>query len=105
MTFDGYHLDSESAQRWSAAFFAKAGPQIRNVLANRGNCCCDRRDLKLKIRNDPSCTSCEDSGWSRTRGESLPELPDASPISRPGPEIQTCHADGASHVAIKGETW
>jgi hypothetical protein len=32
MTFDGYHLDSESAQRWSAAFFEEAGPQILNCL-------------------------------------------------------------------------
>lgn len=32
-TFDGIHLDSESTQRWSAAFFQKAGPQIRQCLA------------------------------------------------------------------------
>jgi hypothetical protein len=32
-TFDGYHLDPESAQRWSAAFLAEAGPQIRKCLA------------------------------------------------------------------------
>lgn len=32
MTFDGYHLDPESAQRWSAAFFEEAGPQIRQCL-------------------------------------------------------------------------
>ena len=33
MTFDGYHLDRESAQRWSAAFLEEAGPQIRNCLS------------------------------------------------------------------------
>jgi len=31
-TFDGYHLDPESAQRWSAAFLEEAGPQIRKCL-------------------------------------------------------------------------
>jgi hypothetical protein len=33
MTFDGYHLASESAQRWSTAFFEEAGPQIRKCLS------------------------------------------------------------------------
>jgi len=33
MTFDGYHLDRESAQSWSAAFLAQAGPQIQNCLS------------------------------------------------------------------------
>lgn len=33
MTFDHYHLDPESAQRWSAAFFEEAGPQIRKCLS------------------------------------------------------------------------
>jgi hypothetical protein len=33
VTFDGYHLDSDSAQRWSAAFLQEAGPQIRECLA------------------------------------------------------------------------
>jgi hypothetical protein len=32
MTFDGYHLDPESAQRWSAAFLEQAGPQIQKCL-------------------------------------------------------------------------
>jgi hypothetical protein len=32
MTFDGYHLDSGSAQRWSAAFLREAGPQIQKCL-------------------------------------------------------------------------
>jgi hypothetical protein len=32
MTFDGYHLDAESAQRWSAAFLEAAGPQIQKCL-------------------------------------------------------------------------
>jgi hypothetical protein len=31
-TFDGYHLDPGSAQRWSAAFLEQAGPQIRKCL-------------------------------------------------------------------------
>ena len=33
MTFDGVHLDPPSAQRWSAAFFEEAGPQIRKCLS------------------------------------------------------------------------
>lgn len=32
VTFDRVHLNPESAQRWSAAFFKEAGPQIRNCL-------------------------------------------------------------------------
>lgn len=32
MTFDQVHLDPASAQRWSAAFFEEAGPQIRKCL-------------------------------------------------------------------------
>jgi hypothetical protein len=32
-TFDGGHLDRPSAERWSAAFFAAAGPRIRQCLA------------------------------------------------------------------------
>jgi hypothetical protein len=32
-TFDQVHLDPESAQRWSAAFFEEAGPQIRKCLS------------------------------------------------------------------------
>ena len=31
-TFDGFHLNRESAQRWSAAFLEEAGPQIRKCL-------------------------------------------------------------------------
>jgi len=31
-TFDGSHLDRESAERWSHAFFEAAGPQIRKCL-------------------------------------------------------------------------
>jgi hypothetical protein len=34
-TFDGYHLDQPSAQRWSQAFFQAAGPEIRSCLDNR----------------------------------------------------------------------
>jgi hypothetical protein len=33
ITFDGFHLDPKSAQRWSAAFFEEAGPQIRKCLS------------------------------------------------------------------------
>jgi hypothetical protein len=33
ITFDGVHLDPESAQRWSAAFLEEAGPQIRKCLS------------------------------------------------------------------------
>jgi hypothetical protein len=33
VTFDGYHLDRESAQRWSAAFLEQAGPQIQKCLS------------------------------------------------------------------------
>lgn len=32
ITFDHYHLDQESAQRWSKAFLEEAGPQIRKCL-------------------------------------------------------------------------
>jgi hypothetical protein len=31
-TFDGSHLEPSSAERWSAAFFSAAGPQIRRCL-------------------------------------------------------------------------
>jgi hypothetical protein len=31
-TFDESHLDSASAERWSRAFYAQAGPQIRKCL-------------------------------------------------------------------------
>jgi len=34
-TFDGYHLDQPSAQRWSQAFFQAAGPEIRSCLDKR----------------------------------------------------------------------
>lgn len=34
-TYDGYHLDQPSAQRWSQAFFQAAGPEIQSCLANR----------------------------------------------------------------------
>ena len=34
-TFDGYHLDQPSAQRWSQAFFQVAGPQIQSCLDSR----------------------------------------------------------------------
>ena len=33
VTFDHYHLDRESAQRWSAAFLEEAGPQIQKCLS------------------------------------------------------------------------
>jgi hypothetical protein len=32
ITFDGSHLDQDSAERWSTAFMAAAGPQIRKCL-------------------------------------------------------------------------
>jgi hypothetical protein len=35
-TFDGYHLDGPSAQRWSTAFLQVAGPSIRSCLAQPG---------------------------------------------------------------------
>jgi hypothetical protein len=35
ITFDGYHLDPQSAQRWSAAFLAEAGPQIQRCLRDK----------------------------------------------------------------------
>ncbi len=35
-TFDGYHLDGSSAQRWSTAFLQAAGPSIRSCLAQPG---------------------------------------------------------------------
>ena len=31
-TSDGYHLDQQSAQRWSEAFFEVAGPEIRSCI-------------------------------------------------------------------------
>jgi hypothetical protein len=34
-TYDGYHLDQPSAQRWSQAFFQVAGPKIRSCLAKQ----------------------------------------------------------------------
>jgi hypothetical protein len=33
LTFDGYHLDHASAERWSKAFFEAAGPKITSCLA------------------------------------------------------------------------
>jgi len=33
VTFDQVHLNLESAERWSAAFFEEAGPQLRQCLA------------------------------------------------------------------------
>jgi hypothetical protein len=33
VTFDGVHLDRESAQRWSSAFFEEAGRQIHDCLS------------------------------------------------------------------------
>jgi hypothetical protein len=35
-TFDGYHLDQPSAERWSQAFFLAAGPEIRSCLEEKG---------------------------------------------------------------------
>ena len=35
-TFDGFHLDRASADRWSRAFLAAAGPQIRSCLEKQG---------------------------------------------------------------------
>jgi hypothetical protein len=34
VTFDKVHLNPESAQRWSSAFLAEAGPQIRQCLSD-----------------------------------------------------------------------
>jgi hypothetical protein len=34
-TFDGYHLDQPSAQRWSQAFFQAVGPEIQSCLDSR----------------------------------------------------------------------
>jgi hypothetical protein len=35
-TWDGYHLDQPSAERWSQAFFQAAGPEIRSCLGEQG---------------------------------------------------------------------
>jgi hypothetical protein len=35
-TYDGYHLDQPSAQRWSQAFFQAAGSRIRSCLEEQG---------------------------------------------------------------------
>lgn len=35
-TFDGYHLDRPSAEKWSRAFFAAAGQQMRSCLEDEG---------------------------------------------------------------------
>ena len=35
-TYDGYHLDQPSAQRWSQAFFQAAGPELRSCLEEQG---------------------------------------------------------------------
>jgi hypothetical protein len=34
-TFDGYHLDGPSAERWSRAFFHAAGPKIQSCLGKQ----------------------------------------------------------------------
>jgi hypothetical protein len=34
LTFDGSHLDHESAERWSGEFFDAAGPRLRQCLSN-----------------------------------------------------------------------
>jgi hypothetical protein len=36
-TYDGYHLDQASAQRWSQAFFEAAGPKIRSCLQKQNS--------------------------------------------------------------------
>jgi hypothetical protein len=43
-TFDGSHLDSASAARWSAAFFEAAGPIIQDCAANRPTSASSDRD-------------------------------------------------------------
>jgi hypothetical protein len=35
-TYDGYHLDQPSAERWSKAFFLAAGSEIRSCLEEQG---------------------------------------------------------------------
>jgi hypothetical protein len=35
-TYDGYHLDRSSAERWSQAFFLAAGSEIRSCLEEQG---------------------------------------------------------------------
>jgi len=35
-TWDGYHLDQPSAERWSRAFFQAAGPEIKSCLNEHG---------------------------------------------------------------------
>ncbi|HEY1453200.1 MAG TPA: hypothetical protein VGF57_07030 [Roseiarcus sp.] len=35
-THDGYHLDQQSAQRWSEAFVEAAGPEIRSCIEKHG---------------------------------------------------------------------
>jgi hypothetical protein len=35
-TYDGYHLDQPSAERWSKAFFSVAGPEIQSCLEEHG---------------------------------------------------------------------
>jgi hypothetical protein len=35
-TFDGFHLDRRSAERWSQAFFLAAGSKIRSCLEEKG---------------------------------------------------------------------
>jgi hypothetical protein len=35
-TYDGYHLDQPSAERWSRAFFLAAGSEIRSCLEEQG---------------------------------------------------------------------
>ena len=35
-TYDGYHLDQPSAERWSKAFFLAAGAEIRSCLEEQG---------------------------------------------------------------------
>jgi hypothetical protein len=35
-TFDGYHLDQPSAERWSRSFFRAAGSEIRSCLQEQG---------------------------------------------------------------------
>jgi hypothetical protein len=44
-TFDGSHLDHESAQRWSKAFFDLAGPRIQRCLASTTKAAADQSSV------------------------------------------------------------
>ena len=48
-TYDGYHLDQPSAERWSEAFFLAAGSEIRSCLEEQGTVRPSASSIRLAI--------------------------------------------------------